>query len=171
MGTFTRYAAYLVAWSLLAGCASVTGSIGQPGVKLKNVRLGSFDFSRQTFVLGFDVVNPNPFPLPVNYVRYAVQLDDQRFASGETVAAFTVPANGKNDFAISVELDLLRSAPQLLYTVRDGMTRELSYELSGKLGIDLPLVEPVSFKSSGMINVAGGDMVTRATKRATDETL
>lgn len=161
MTKFTRFAACSALIVLLGGCASVASNISKPEVSLRNVEIGNVGFSQQTFVLGFDVTNPNSFPLPINFVSYGVKLDKQHFASGETVASFTVPANSDSEFAISVDLDLLRTAPQLLYTVRDGVDGGLSYELSGKLGIDIPFVDPVSFKTSGEIKMNTGDFLSR----------
>ena len=138
---------------LVSACAGMQRAISAPGVTLRNVEVADINFSKQTFVLSFDVTNPNPFPLPVNHVSYGVKLDKQRFASGQTVASFTIGAQSDGEFAISVELDLLRTAPQLLYIVRDGTRRDLPYELSGKLGIDIPFVDPVSFKSRGEIRL------------------
>jgi LEA14-like dessication related protein len=157
----TRFAVCIALLSLLGGCATVASSIGKPSVSLRNVEVRSVDFSKQTFVLGFDVSNPNPFPLPISSVRYGVVLNRQRFASGETTASFKIPANGNGEFAISVDLDLLRTAPQLLYTLRDGVTGDLSYELNGKLGIDIPLVDPVSFQTSGEIRVGADGILGR----------
>ena len=165
MAKYTSYVTCIAVAILLGGCAGITTSISPPSVSLSNVEISSVDFSKQTFVLGFDVSNPNPFPLPIKSVSYGVKLDEQRFASGETLASITVPANSDSQFAISVDLDLLRTAPQLLYTVRDGVTNGLSYELNGKLGIDIPFVEPISFKTSGEINVREGDIHSRNGKR------
>ncbi len=161
MVRFTNLTAGLTLACLLSACAGMETVISSPGVSLRNVEASSLDFSKQTFVLSFDVSNPNPFPLPINYVSYGVKLDKLRFASGETAASFTIPANGDGEFAISVDLDLLRTAPQLLYTVRDGITRDLPYELSGKLGIDIPFVERISFKTSGEIRLHANDFYGR----------
>jgi LEA14-like dessication related protein len=158
---FTRFVAAVVLLSLLGGCATVASSIGRPDVSLRNVEVGNVDFSKQTFVLGFDVSNPNPFPLPINFVSYGIKLNEQRFASGETSASFKIPANGDGEFAISVDLDLLRTAPQLLYTLRDGVSGDLSYELTGSLGIEIPFVKPVSFQSNGEIRVGADDFLGR----------
>ena len=146
-------ASVVAAACLVSACAGMQRAISMPGVSLRNVEVADIGFSSQTFLLTFDVTNPNPFSLPVNHVSYGVKLDEQRFASGQTVASFTVPAQSDAMFAISVELDLFRTAPQLLLIVRDGTMRDLPYELSGKLGIDIPFVEPVSFKSSGEIRL------------------
>jgi len=129
-----------------------------PGVSLRNVQMTGAELSRQTFLLSFDVTNPNPFPLPISTVSYGVQLDNHRFASGRTQGGFTVPASGDGQFAISVELNLLKTAPQLLYVVRDGVRRDIAYELKGQLGVDIPLVKPVNFESNGAIRfLARGD--------------
>ena len=138
---------------VLAGCASMDQLISSPGVSLNNVQVTELDFSGQTFRLGFDVSNPNPFPLPITAVSYGVELDGYRFASGETEGGFIVPASGDGEFAINVKLNLLKTAPQLLYIVRDGYKRNIPYELKGQLGVDIPFTKPVNFKSAGEIRM------------------
>jgi LEA14-like dessication related protein len=144
-------AGLLLASTLLSACASTGELVSAPDVSLRNVQLTDVGLSRQTFLLSFDVSNPNPFPLPISTVAYGVELDSQRFASGRTQGGFTVPASGDGEFAISVELNLLKTAPQLLYIVRDGEKRDVAYELKGELGVDIPLVKPMNFESSGAI--------------------
>lgn len=139
--------------SLLASCASLETTISSPGVSLRNVTVQELDFSGQTFLLGFDVTNPNPFPLPVKSIAYGVELDGQQFAAGRTESAFTVAAQGDAEFAISVKLDLLRTAPKLLHVVHDAVTQDIPYKLKGELGIGIPLVKPVSFETNGEIRL------------------
>jgi len=143
----------LFSLSLLTACASTGELISAPNVSLRHVEIADLDFSGQTFLLGFDVTNPNPFPLPVSTVSYGVELDGYRFATGSTKGNFTVPALGDGGFTISVELDLLKTAPQLLYRVRDGLRHDIPYEISGQLGLDIPLTDPVRFSSSGEIRL------------------
>ena len=138
---------------LLTACASTGDLISTPGVSLRNVEITDIDFTSQTFLLRFDVTNPNPFPLPISTVSYAVELEGYRFASGSTAGGFTVPSSGDAEFAISVELDLMKTAPQLLFIVRDSARRDIPYTLSGKFGLDIPLIEPVRFETSGAIRM------------------
>lgn len=138
---------------LLTACASTGDLISAPGVSLRNVEIADINFTGQTFLLGFDVTNPNPFPLPVGTVSYAVELDGYRFASGSTAGGFTVPSSGDAEFSISVELDLMKSAPQLLFIVRDSVKRDIPYTLRGKFGLDIPLTEPLRFDTSGVIRM------------------
>jgi LEA14-like dessication related protein len=135
----------------LAGCAGTSSLVSAPTVDLDHVEVAELGFSGQTFLLAFNVVNPNPFPLPIRSVAYGLELDGQRFASGATAGGFTVPASGQTEFAISVELDLLKTAPPLLYTVKDSLTQDIPYELTGEFGLDIPATEPLRFRSSGAV--------------------
>ena len=143
----------VLATCALSACASTDALIDAPGVSLRNMQMTEVAFSGQTFLLGFDVTNPNPFPLPVTAVSYGVELDGYRFASGSTRGGFTVPALGDGEFAISVELNLLKTAPQLLHIVHDGVTRDIPYELKGHIGIDIPFAKPLAFETSGEIRL------------------
>jgi LEA14-like dessication related protein len=143
--------------SACAACAAVPENlVDSPSVNLSDVQIVGLGFKSQTFLLSFDVVNPNPFPLPVRNVGYGVRLDGQRFASGETASDFTVPANGDTRFAISVDLNLLQTAPQLLSIVRDGARRDVSYELEGYFVVGIPLMPEVSYRDTGRIRLNTG---------------
>ena len=141
-----------IAW-VLTGCASTASFVDAPQVSLCNVEVTELDLNGQTFLLAFDVINPNPFPLPIESISYGVELDGYRFASGETKGDFTVPASSDGGFAISVDLNLMRTAPQLLFIVRDGVYREIPYALKGTFDVDIPFVSPVAFKTSGTIRL------------------
>lgn len=138
---------------VLSSCASLENAVSAPSVSLRNVHVQQIGFDQQRFLLAFDVTNPNPFPLPVKTISYGVRLDGHRFASGETASAFTVPAGSDSEFAISVNLNLLQTAPELLFIVRDAARRDIPYALEGELGIDIPYTRPVKFESDGLIRL------------------
>ena len=141
----------------MSACASMPESlVDSPRVNLSNVQVVGLGFRTQTFLLSFDVANPNPFPLPVSHFGYGVKLDGQRFASGETASDFTIPADGGASFAISVDLDLLQTAPQLLSIVRNGTRQDISYELVGRLGVDIPMAPTIKYRNSGKIRLNSG---------------
>lgn len=143
----------LFAAAFLAACAGTASVIAAPQIDLTRVELTSANFRQQTFLLSFDVSNPNPFPLPVRAVEYRVMLDNEKFAGGETQGSFTVPARGDDSFAFSVDLDFLSSATHLRSLLRGGLQENVRYELKGRLTIDIPLVKPIPFSSSGVINI------------------
>lgn len=66
-----------MAW-ILTGCASTASFIDTPDVTLRNVEVTKLDLHNQTFLLDFDVINPNPFPLPISAISYGVELDGHR---------------------------------------------------------------------------------------------
>ena len=138
----------------LSACASLPeNAIVSPQVNLSHVRVIGLGFNNQTFLLSFEVENPNPFPIPVRNVDYGVRLNGQRFASGETASDFTIPAGGDTRFAISVDVNLLRTAPQLLSIVRDGKRNDINYELQGRLGVDIPFTPAIKYQNSGTIRM------------------
>jgi len=136
-----------------AGCASTGALLETPQVSLRNVSVTELGFNGQTFVLDFDVINPNPFPLPIRSVSYGVELDGYRFASGRTEGRFTVPASSDGAFAISVDVDLIHTAPQLMFVVRDGAYRDIPYALKGQFDVDIPFTHPVAFSKEGSIRL------------------
>ena len=145
---------FLAVLGSLAGCASIPETlIEQPDVRLRDVKVQGLGFDAQTFLLTFDISNPNAFRLPVNYVSYGLKLDGQQFASGKTSGNVSVPASGMTEFAISVDLDLLNTAPRLLSIIRNGVRREIPWELDGELGLDIPLTPPVTYTNSGVIQL------------------
>ena len=139
--------------ALMAGCATTGDLFGQPEVSLTDVEVTEIDLKGQTFVLSFDVSNPNPFPLAISKINYGVELDGQRFASGETHCSIKVPADSRGSFEISVDLNLLQTAPKLLFVVREGVRKEIPYELVGKFVVDIPTSPRVQFENAGNIQL------------------
>lgn len=148
-----RISVGLLAALFLSACASTETMIAAPAVQLKSVELSKIGFNQQTFLLGFDVSNPNSFPLPVRSVKYRLLLDDKSFANGETLGNFTVPAHSEDQFVLSVNVNFLDSATQLTSLLRGGVPEFVEYELQGSLAIDIPFVRPVPFASTGVIPV------------------
>ncbi len=145
----------LLASCILTACATTGALISSPSVDLTSVRLEKVSLSQQTFLLGFDVDNPNAFPLPIRAIEYTVRFDDEKFAGGATEGNFTIPARGQDEFAISVDLDFLSTASQLSSLLRRGVPDTVNYELEGRLTVDIPFAQPLPFSSSGVIDVQG----------------
>jgi LEA14-like dessication related protein len=135
----------------LAACAGPVTLVDSPSIRLTRIESGYMSFNRQTFVLGFDISNPNSFPLPVQVLNYSVQIADQQFASGKTEGAFTVPAHGDSSFSISVDLDMMQQASSIASLLRAGSQGQVPYELNGSLTVDIPFTQPISFSNKGTI--------------------
>lgn len=155
---FRTYALGVALFALgLSGCASTLQTlVKSPSIELRDIQVMGLGLDSQNFLLSFDISNPNPFSLPVSSVSYGIKLDGHRFASGQTPSEFSVPASGATQFAISVDLNLLQTAPQLLTIVRQGIRQDVMYELDGQLDVDIPLAPPVSYHNSGSIRLSAG---------------
>ena len=143
----------LIAMVLCTACATTETIISKPKVELTNVELSKVGFSSQTFLLRFEINNPNGFPLPVKSIKYRILFDEQKFAGGETPAGFTIPAHGDGAFTLSVQTDFLGSVSQITSLLSGGIPERVEYELQGSLAIDIPLVRPLAFTSSGVIPI------------------
>ena len=152
-GAMVMRVTLLAATLAISACASLDSAISGPTVSLRDVSIESVDVDKQTFKLNFDVSNPNPFPLPISRISYGVHLDGHRFASGEANCAITVPAGSDGVVEISVDLNLLQTSPKLLFIVRDASRREIPYELSGRMDLDIPMNPRVPFSQSGNVQL------------------
>lgn len=141
----------------LGGCASLENVVATPGVSLRNVHAESLALDKQTFLLSFDVTNPNPFPLPLTRIQYGLTLDGKRFASGTTPARLNIPAGSDGEFAIRVEMDLIGTVPDLLFTLREGLNQDIPYSLDGELHTSIPGASPVRFASNGAVRLLTAD--------------
>ena len=140
---------------LLSACASLPENLLQaPDVQLRDIKATKLGFGAQTFVLTFDAANTNGIAIPVRNVGYTLKLDGRHFASGETATEFSIPARGSSQFEISVDLDLLSSAPQLMSLIRDRSRDDIPYRLEGRFGVDLPLVPELRYSNDGAIRIS-----------------
>ena len=153
---FDCHCLFFLTMILLSSCATTRPSIQPPAVTLTSVKVDTVGMGAQSFLLGFSVSNPNPFPLPVKGIRYDIRLDKQAFAGGETQGDFVVAARGDGKFVIGVELDLLQTVSQLRSLLAGGMREAVEYELQGSLAVDIPFARPIPFSNSGVVRVRGG---------------
>ncbi|MEM7610943.1 MAG: LEA type 2 family protein [Pseudomonadota bacterium] len=149
----TRTTAVLALVFLLAGCETLGQTFESPNVALSNVRLQSADMTTQKFVLDFTVSNPNGVPLPVRAVNYGVTLAGISLASGSTEQAFRVPANGDGSFSVSVETSLIDAVKMLGTRLLKGGEQELEYSVGGSVALDVPLVRPLPFSATGVVQI------------------
>lgn len=150
---------FLVSWLccgvmalVLSGCALMRPDLQPPQATLVAVELTEMGLRQQRFRLVIDLDNPNTLALPVNALAYSVVLDGAPFADGRTEGGFRVPAGGRERVRLTVSTDLLRSLEQLQGLVMAG-GREVSYELDGRVWLDMPMRPSLRFADSGSINL------------------
>ncbi|HEX6051779.1 MAG TPA: hypothetical protein VFZ21_21070, partial [Gemmatimonadaceae bacterium] len=80
--------------ALLASCDSIAErAFTRPVVAVRGVKLRSVGLTGGSIETTLAIVNPNPYPLPVQRATYAFALaDSTEVGRGVTAAPFTVPA-------------------------------------------------------------------------------
>lgn len=105
-----------------------------PQVKIKSVKINSFDLSSAELVTQVEVDNPNSFDLGVSNFNYQLDINKQKWGQGKVTQSSTIPKKGTGTINIPVTLDLLsigRSAYMLLLN-----KSHLSYQLTGDVTLD-----------------------------------
>ncbi len=146
LGAFTL----LLLVAMTAGCSTLQAQFEEPTVKLDRVALLEAGFTQQVYGITLQVDNPNAFALPIKVVNYNVRLSEIDFASGATSNPFNIPANGSDTIDLEVRTNLIDSISQLAQLLRGG-TRELDYQVSGDIHVNLPLIKAVPFSRTGTI--------------------
>ncbi|TVQ93196.1 MAG: hypothetical protein EA397_05320 [Deltaproteobacteria bacterium] len=121
---------------------------------LPQVSFDKVDFDRPTwqgvdadFVLR--VRNPNPIGVDLDAWRWALELRDQAFLSGDAPGGGTLPPRGETPFSVPVRFDFR----DIVETVRANRGQaEVPYTFSGALSVQTPLgLATVPFRHRGEI--------------------
>jgi LEA14-like dessication related protein len=114
--------------ALLAGCATL--SLVRPQIQGVHPRITGIDFLGLNMAFDLDVYNPNPIALRQPHLRYALNVEGNRFFQSETTSLNDVPARGVGTVTFPVRLsylDLLQA-----YHVLAGKP-EADYRLEGAM--------------------------------------
>jgi LEA14-like dessication related protein len=133
----------------LAACDRIAErAFTRPVIAVRGVKLRSVGLTGGSLEATLAIVNPNPYPLPVQRATYAFALaDSTEVGRGVTAAPFTIAARDSItvDLPVDVSWQGLRAAAR--DATRDGT---VDYRLSGVVTLDTPLGDPdVSFESVG----------------------
>jgi LEA14-like dessication related protein len=137
----------LLLLGVLSACA-LTPKFTPPRLSVVSVEIVSGDFWQQRLKVRMHVQNPNDRALPVRGLEYTLQVAGEEFASGNSAAAFVVPALGEADFDMNVTTNLAATLVKLLGHGSDS-ERSLDYRLTGKIALSEGLVRTIPFDERG----------------------
>lgn len=147
--TDTRAAAGIcAAVTLAAGCV-LGPKLETPRLSIVGVQLVSSDLLEQHLKLRMRVENPNDRVLPVGGITYAIEIDGEPFASGESQASFVVPALGNAQFDMSVTTNVAGTLMRLLARGSDALGRSVPYRLTGKVSLSQGWLRSIPFEERG----------------------
>ncbi len=148
----------LVAVNLFTGCSHKKPKppppapipVELPLVALEGVKVEEFKFSQTLLSVSARVENPNPFPLSVAGVRFALLLEGRPAASGSVQTAFAIPAavdgvpgRGAITFPVAVRVSAVPGFAKVMAT-----EKEAGYSVTGAVAFRAPagVVEvPIAF--------------------------
>jgi LEA14-like dessication related protein len=137
---------------LLILCAAACApKFERPVLTVSSVELQSGNLFQQSFLVKFQVQNPNARELPVQGLRAELDVGGQRIASGVSNRAFVVPPMGQSEFDMTITANMAAALLQLANQRAD----TIDYELSGSASLDLPFLREVPFHRGGSFSLKG----------------
>jgi len=120
-------AAMVAVIAMIGGCAIHENPI-PPEVRMVDLRPAGGGLLEQVFQIDLRVANPNDFDLDIDGVRADLEVNGQRFASGLSNQAVTVPRLGSAILSVEASTGVIDLARQLFGLAETG---NLEYRLTG----------------------------------------
>jgi LEA14-like dessication related protein len=143
-----------------AGCSTAWfgRTVIPPEVRIADLELLESGLFEQRFRVTLRVLNPNDFSLPVDGLRFGLQLNDQPFARGFTSHGVTVPRLGDATIAVEATTSTLDIIRQVLAATSGRET--LTYALEGTAFLG-GSPRRIPFEQAGMLQLLPSDAVRR----------
>jgi LEA14-like dessication related protein len=136
---------------LVAACSALR-PLDPPSVQLSDLRLlDSSGVFEQRFLLALRIGNPNPFDLPLEGLRFSLEINDAHFAQGLSNQALTIPALGEEIVTVEASTNILEIVRQILLL---GKTGELTYAVDGEAFLGSALGGRIPFHRRGELRLA-----------------
>ena len=130
----SRRSLMLAAASLVVtGCAGLRGPVERPRVSLESFRTVPSGGMMPRFAIGLRVVNPNPTPLPLRGMSYAVDFEGRELITGVARDLETIPAFGESRVEVEAGLDLVSGISLLNDLIGEADRDHLDYTVRARL--------------------------------------
>ena len=136
---------------LMLCTAACAPKFERPVLTVSSVELQSGNLFQQSFLVKFQVQNPNDRDLPVQGLHAELDVGGQRIASGASNRAFVVPPMGQSEFDMTITANMAAALLQFANQRAD----TIDYELSGSANLDLPFLREVPFHQAGSFSLKG----------------
>jgi len=146
----TRSLLLAVLSGCLAACVLTGPKFMKPTVSVVSVELIRASLLQQSFLVKFNIQNPNDRELPVSGVHAELSVMGERIASGVSNRGFLVPALGSADFEMTITANMGLALLKLARS-QDERANSIDYDMTGAASLDLPFLRAVPFHESGSI--------------------
>jgi LEA14-like dessication related protein len=137
--------------ALLICITACTPKYARPIVTVMSIQMQGGNLLQQSFLVKFQVQNPNNRALPVSGLHAELNVLGQRIASGVSNHAFVVPPMGESEFDMTITANMALALLQLSNQHGDS----IAYEVNGTASLDLPFLHDLPFHQAGSFQLRG----------------
>ena len=136
---------------LLLCTAACATKFERPNLTVVGVDMKSGNLLQQTFLVKFQIQNPNDRDLPVSGLHAELNVGGEQIASGVSNRAFVVPAHGQSEFDMTITANMALAMLKLANQHADS----IDYEVTGAASLDLPFLHDLPFHQNGSFPLKG----------------
>ncbi len=136
---------------LLLCTAACAAKFERPNLTVVGIDMKSGNLLQQTFLVKFQIQNPNDRELPVSGLHAELNVGGEQIASGVSNRAFVVPAHGQSEFDMTITANMALAMLKLANQHADS----IDYELTGAASLDLPFMHNLPFHQNGSFALKG----------------
>ncbi len=148
---------------LVSGCV-LAPKFTPPTLTVVGVRVEGSDLLAQHLRVRVHVQNPNDRKLPVKGIEYALEVDGQAFASGDSAASFVVPPLGEAEFDMNVTTNVAGTLMRLMASGPDALPN-VPYRLTGHVSPPEGWLQSMPFEQPGTFRLQSAQPQARASRR------
>ena len=136
---------------LLLCTAACAAKFERPNLTVVGIDMKSGNLLQQTFLVKFQIQNPNDRELPVSGLHAELNVGGEQIASGVSNRAFVVPAHGQSEFDMTITANMALAMLKLANQHADS----IDYEVTGAASLDLPFMHDLPFHQNGSFPLKG----------------
>ena len=136
---------------LLLCTAACAAKFERPNLTVAGIDMKSGNLLQQTFLVKFQIQNPNDRDLPVSGLHAELNVGGEQIASGVSNRAFVVPAHGQSEFDMTITANMALAMLKLANQHADS----IDYEVTGAASLDLPFMHNLPFHQNGSFPLKG----------------
>ena len=136
---------------LLLCTVACAAKFERPNLTVVGIDMKSGNLLQQTFLVKFQIQNPNDRDLPVSGLHAELNVGGEQIASGVSNRAFVVPAHGQSEFDMTITANMALAMLKLANQHADS----IDYEVTGAASLDLPFMHSLPFHQNGSFPLKG----------------
>lgn len=136
---------------LLLCTVACAAKFERPNLNVVGIDMKSGNLLQQTFLVKFQIQNPNDRELPVSGLHAELNVGGEQIASGVSNRAFVVPAHGQSEFDMTITANMALAMLKLANQHADS----IDYEVTGAASLDLPFMHNLPFHQNGSFPLKG----------------